>query len=150
GAEGVSRRRITLGLLEAEVLVLPGTVEDGIARTHAKHRCELGTADAVRLEVAEHLVCLTGHGMAGHAVRLAEEEQRAALLAGGHGVPVAAGEAIQRRVRGGECGLELGKGASAHTDRNTTGRERDTAVEDLPELFSILGTRIQSRIDSML
>src|SRR4029434_10192832 len=81
GAEGVSQRRIPLGLLEAKVLVLAGTIEDRIASPNAKHRGDLGTADAMGFKSAEHLVCLTANGMAGHAVRLAEEEQRAALLA---------------------------------------------------------------------
>ena len=73
GAERVAQRRIALGLLEAEVLVLAGPIEDRVAGPDAEHRRELGATDPVRLEVAEHLVP-AGDGVAGNAVGPAEEE----------------------------------------------------------------------------
>ncbi len=123
GAEHVTQSRIALRLLEAEVFVLARAVEDHVARPDAEQRRKLWAADSVRLEVAEHLVRVAGHGVAADAACLTEKEQRAALLTRRHRVPLTAGEAIQRRIRGGEHSLKFCDRSPPHADRDAV-RER--------------------------
>ena len=54
--ELVPIRRIARDLLEAEILVASGAVEQHVARARAEVRRDLRSADDVLCEVAEHLV----------------------------------------------------------------------------------------------
>src|SRR5262245_27972532 len=119
-AEHVPLRGIVRGLFDAEIFMFVRAIEDDVARTDAKLREELWSADAVQLEVAEHLVRQAGHGVAGDTPGLAEEQKRAALLAPGHRVLLTPGKSVERRIRGGEGGLELGDGAPPHADGDAT------------------------------
>src|SRR5882672_7719254 len=83
-AKPVAIRRISRDLLQAEIFVPARSIEDHIPLADAKGRGDLRNADYVHLEVAEHLIGLTGHGVTLHAIALAEEDQRAALLRFAH------------------------------------------------------------------
>src|ERR1700675_1358131 len=63
-------------LLQAEILILVGTVKDHIPLTDAEKRRDLRDADVMHLEIAEHLVGPAVHSMTGGALALAEENQR--------------------------------------------------------------------------
>src|SRR5207249_3630283 len=125
-AELVSIRWVPADLLEPEVLIPPRSVEDDVALPDAELRRDLWHADYVHLEVAEHLVGLSAHGVADYASRLSEEQQRAPLLGNAHRAVLAAREAVDGRVGENECELKLGDGAAKHreVDRPSRGDAR--------------------------
>jgi hypothetical protein len=150
GAKGIPQRGIALRLLEPEVLILAGTIEDRVAGAKAENRRDLGAADAVRREVAEHLVRRTSDRVALDAPGSAEKKQGAALLTLCHRPCLAAGKPVQRRVCGGEAGLELGDRAPPHADGNAAGRQRHAAVVDLTELLEVGWNRIKPGVHGSL
>src|SRR5512145_2918974 len=73
GAKHVAQGWVAFRLGKTEIFVLVRAVEDHVACTYAKRGRELRSADPMRLEIAEHLVRVSRHGVASHTVRLAEK-----------------------------------------------------------------------------
>src|SRR5262245_53433525 len=121
--EHVAQGRIAFRLLEAEILVLFRTIENDVAGSDSEYGRDLRTADPVGAEIAEHLVGSAGDGVAGDALALAEENERAPLLRAGQGTGLAAGKAIQRCVGRREGGLELSDRQTAHVDGDAAGSQ---------------------------
>src|SRR5579862_3383852 len=78
--EFVTVRGIARNLLQAEVLVVSRAIEKYVSHPDAEKRGDLRHSDGAILEIAEHLVRPAGNRMATYAARLAEEQQRTALL----------------------------------------------------------------------
>src|SRR5262249_45425997 len=116
GPELVAIRREAGNLLEAKVLVPPRAVEDDVSRSRVEPGGNLWRSGDVILQIGEHLAGAAGDGMTGHALRPAEEEQRAALFGRGHRVVVAARKSINRRVGEREGELEFGDGGAEHRE----------------------------------
>src|SRR5215468_8168636 len=148
--EGVPIHLIARRLLEAEVFVLPRTVVDHVARADAEYRRELWAADPVVFEVAEHLVRLAGNRMTGHAVRLAEKQQRAMLFAGRHRAGVAASKPVDRRARGRQERLKFRDRLPPHADRDAAGRQWNPAIEGRTKQGLIRRYRVQSSLYRIL
>src|SRR5689334_7445335 len=85
-------------LFQSIVLVLPGPVEQDVPFPYSKRRRDLRHAYDVHLEIAEHLVRLTAHGVAFDALPFAEEDECAALLLLIHRARVTARKSIDRRI----------------------------------------------------
>src|ERR1700730_4784780 len=141
-AKLVAIRRIPRDLLQAEIFVLARPIEDHITLADAKGRGDLRNADHVHPEVAEHLVVLPGHSVTLHAIALAKEDQRAALLRFAQRCLLATRIAINRRIGEHEREFEIGDGATEQDkdDRRTGGYGRKQCAEFL----SIGRRRIQA------
>src|SRR6266404_4531942 len=99
-------------LFQAKVFVGSGTIEGNIAN----RRRDLRHADHVLFEIAEHLIGLARHGMTLDTTRLAEEEQRTALLIQGERIFMAACELIDRSVGKRQGELEFRNGFAKHIE----------------------------------
>src|SRR5438045_3041977 len=86
-------------LLQAEVFILAGPVEDHIAPSDSEKWGDLRHSDYVHLEIAEHLVRLPRHRVTAHAFACAEKHQSSLLFRFAHGIGVASRELVYRGVR---------------------------------------------------
>src|SRR5262245_12698814 len=80
--------------LQAEVFILPRPVEGHVA----DQRCDLGDAYYVLVEIAEHLICWSGHSVTLHTARFAKEQQCAFLLVVRKRIFLAPPKLIDRRI----------------------------------------------------
>src|SRR5467141_2806163 len=133
---------IPADLLQPEVFILPGSVEDHVALAEAELGRNLWHADDVHFEVAEHLVGLAGNGVANHTAGLSEKEQRALFLGKAHRPALTAREVVDRRIGENERELELRDGAAEHREiERSSGGD---AWKQLPEQPPISRRRIES------
>src|SRR5439155_14736068 len=95
-------------LLQSEILVLAGSIEDDIAFPHSEEGRNLRHAGHMHPEVAEHFVRRPAGGMTLHAPALAEENECAFLLRSRQGAQVAPGKAIERRIGENQSEFKLG------------------------------------------
>src|SRR5688572_11142916 len=99
GAKHVAIIRVAGDLLQPEVFVLSGTIEDHISsRRVAGFRRNLGHPNHVLSEVAKHFIRLSRDGVASYAIGAAKEKQRTSLLIVAQRVLLATREPIDRRV----------------------------------------------------
>jgi hypothetical protein len=103
-------------LLQTEIFVASGPVEDDVAPAYAEQGSDLGDSSDVHPEVAEHLVPWSGDSVRPDAAGFAEKEECAPFFPSGERVPVAAREAVERGVGEDEGELELGDSAAEHAE----------------------------------
>src|SRR6188472_4281389 len=96
--EFVAVGRIAGELFEAEILVVPMAIEQDVAGSGAERGRDLRRAHDMLGKITEHLVRRAGDAVATDASGTAEEKQRAALLAGGHGGGIATRELVDGGV----------------------------------------------------